>query len=290
MTSTDSIPLDIIYFTDTIPTIYTITLTATNDCGTETFIYDLEINPTDVKAFFNIDPIVGCVGVPVCLTNLSTLGTDVLWDFGDGNTSTVTNLCHTYQQAGTYTIKLKAFGCGFDSIQTQVVIHPMPSANFSNNTIACPGDPVTFANNSTLATNFLWDFGDGTTSTLNNPNHVYTSSGNFIVKLIATTLEGCADSSISNITILVPPSANFTFATDSICVDDNIVFTNNSTPTPFTCLWDFGDGNFSSDCNPSHSYTLDGTYLVTLIITNSCLLYTSPSPRDATLSRMPSSA
>ena len=269
MTSTDSIPLQVIYFTDTIPITYSVSLTATNDCGTETFTYDLVINPTDVKAFFNIDPIEGCVGVPVCLTNLSTLGTNVLWDFGDGNTSTLSSLCHTYQQAGTYNIKLKAFGCGFDSIQTQVVINPMPTASFSNNTISCPGDTMVFSNNSILANSFLWDFGDGTTSTLNNPSHVYASSGSYLVKLFVTTLEGCEDSTMSNITVLSPPSAIFTSGLDSICVESNIVFTNNSIPSPFTCLWDFGDGNFSNNCNPSHSYLIEGTYTASLIITNS---------------------
>ncbi len=267
-TSTDSIPLQIIYFTDTIPTTYTISLTATNDCGTETFTYDLVVNPTDVKAFFNIDPLEGCVGVPICLTNLSTLGATVLWDFGDGNTSTQANLCHTYQQAGTFTIKLKAFGCGFDSIQQQVIIHPMPAAGFSNNTITCPGDTLNFINTSTLASNFLWDFGDGTTSNLNNPTHIFSTPGNYLVKLYATTIEGCEDSTMSNVTVLIPPAASFSPSTDSICVNDNITFTNISTPTPFTCFWDFGDGNFSNDCNPSHSFATDGTFSVTLIITN----------------------
>ena len=267
-TSTDSIPLEIIYFTDTIPSNYTVSLTATNDCGTETFTYDLVINPTDVKAFFNIDPIEGCVGVPVCLTNLSTLGAAVLWDFGDGNTSTQFNLCHTYQQAGNYTITLKAYGCGFDSIQFEVVIHPMPDAGFSNNTITCPGDTLSFTNSSNLADDFLWDFGDGSTSMLNNPTHVYNISGNYVVKLYATSTEGCVDSTTSNITVLIPPTANFTTSTDSICENQNIVFTSISNPNPLTCFWDFGDGSFSNDCIANHSFDTTGNYMVTLIVTD----------------------
>lgn len=265
-TSTDSIPLQIIYFTGDVPTVYTISLTATNDCGTETFNYDLTVHPTDVEAFFNIDPVEGCVGVPVCLTNLSTIGSSLLWDFGDGNTSTQANPCHTYSTAGNYIIKLKAFGCGFDSIQFEVVIHPMPSAIFSNNTITCPGDAMSFTNNSLLAQNFFWDFGDGMTSTLNNPDHTYTASGIYQVKLLATSTEGCVDSSFSTITVLIPPTAIFTISTDSVCVGDNITFTNTSTPSPLTCFWNFGDGNFSNDCVANHSYDTSGNFMVTLVV------------------------
>ncbi|MEM6965308.1 MAG: PKD domain-containing protein [Bacteroidota bacterium] len=268
VTSTDSIPLQMIYFTDTIPTVYTISLTATNDCGTETFTYDLTVNPTDVTAFFNIDPVEGCVGVPVCLTNLSTLGAAVLWEFGDGNTSTQFNPCHTYSNSGNYTITLKAFGCGFDSIQFEVIVHPMPTASFNNNTIACPGEAIIFTNNSALAQNFLWDFGDGDTSTLNNPSHVYMTSGTYEVKLLATSTEGCADSSFATVTILVPPTASFITSTDSVCVGQNITFTSTSTPDPLTCFWDFGDGNFSNDCFSTHSYNNSGSYIVTLIVTD----------------------
>lgn len=267
-TSTDSIPLQIIYFTGDVPTVYTISLTATNECGTETFTYELTVNPTNVEAFFNIDPVEGCVGVPICLTNLSTIGASLLWDFGDGNTSTEANPCHTYANSGSYIITLKAFGCGFDSIQFEVVIHPMPLASFLNNTITCPGTTVSFTNNSLLAQNFFWEFGDGITSTLNNPDHIYTASGVYEVKLLATTTEGCVDSSFSTITVLVPPSASFTVSTDSVCVADNITLTNTSSPSPLTCFWDFGDGNFSNDCVVNHSFDTSGNFMVTLVVTD----------------------
>ena len=268
MTSTDSIPLDIIYFTATNPTTYTISLTATNDCGTEVFTYDIVINPTDVEAFFNIDPIEGCVGEEVCFTNLSTVGANVLWDFGDGNTSTQKDICHTYSSAGTYTIKLKAFGCGFDSTTFTVTIHPMPQAGFTNNTIVCPGDPLSFNNTSTLAQSFLWDFGDGDTSTLNNPSHTYSSFGNFPVTLYVTSNNGCMDSTFSLVNVLIPPAASFIVSTDSICVGDIITFTSTSTLAPLTCFWTFGDGATSSSCQPNHSYDSAGDYMVTLIITD----------------------
>jgi len=284
-TSTDSIPLDILYFTDTLPTIYTVSLLATNDCGSETFSYDLEIFPTDTRAFFNISQLTGCTGSEICLTNLSTLGANVLWDFGDGNTATTPNVCHTYLEADTFTITLKAFGCGFDSIQQEVIIHPSPQTNFTNNSIGCPGDSIQFNNLTIGATNFLWDFGDGNTSTLNNPVNLYTTPGDFIVKLITTSTEGCQDSLSETISILTPPEASFIVSSDSICEEQNINFTNLTTNIT-TCLWDFGDGNFSNDCNPNHAYDNSGSFIVRLIVSdnNNCmdttqqLVFVSPIP------------
>ncbi len=287
ITSNDSIPLEILYFTDTIPSIYTISLTATNDCGTEIFEYDLEIFPTDTKAFFNIDPLTGCTGTEICLTNLSTLGANVLWDFGDGNTSTVQNICHTYLEADTFTITLKAFGCGFDSVQQEVIIHPSPQANFTNNTIACPGDSIRFSNLTIGAEDFLWDFGDGNISTLNNPVHFYTTPGNYTVKLIATSTETCQDSISKTITILTPPVADFTIPSDSICVGQELNFTSATTTNILNCFWDFGDGNFSNACNANHAYENIGSFIVTLILAdnNNCrdttqrLVSVSPVPQ-----------
>ncbi len=288
-TSTDSIPLDILYFTDTLPTIYTITLMATNDCGMESFSYDLEVFPTDTRAFFNINPLVGCVGTEICLSNLSTLGANVLWDFGDGNTATTPDICHTYQEAGTFTITLKAFGCGFDSIQQEVIIHPIPQPDFTNNSIACPGDSIMFNNLTTGASNFVWNFGDGDTSTLNNPIHLYNIPGDYTVKLVATSTEGCQDSISKTITILTPPVADFTISTDSICVAENISFINSTMPIPLVCSWDFGDGNSSNICDPTHSYSTTGNFIVTLIVANenNCkdttqqLIYVAPVPEPA---------
>ena len=268
VTSTDSVPLEMVYYTDTIPTTYHVSLTATNNCGTEVFDYDILINPTDVQAFFNIEPIEGCVDNQICLTNLSTVGAPVLWDFGDGNTSTQANICHIYQQADTYTITLKAFGCGFDSIQTDVIIHPKPNAGFSNNSFVCLLDTISFTNASGLAVDFLWDFGDGVTSTLNDPRHFYDASGIYEVKLYATSLEGCIDSAASTITVLPLPTADFTVSTDSICENQEVIFSSISQPTPLSCFWEFGDGSTSNECTVTHQYETAGDYTATLTITD----------------------
>ncbi len=271
-TSTDSIPLSVIYLADTIPINYTVSLTAANDCGSERFDYELVILPTDVKAFFNISPLEGCSNSEVCLTNLSTLGANILWDFGDGNTSTKPNICHTYSDPGTYTIMLKAFGCGFDSIQQEVVIHPSPETEFTHNFIACPGEPVNFDNLTIGASSYQWDFGDGNTSTLNNPSHVYVDSDTYQISLLATSIDGCQNSTSGSITVLVPPVADFSISTDSICSGEVIGFANNSNSNILTCFWDFGDGSTSNQCDPFHSYDTAGSFNITLVVSdnNNC--------------------
>lgn len=268
-TSTDSIPLDQIYFADTIPQTYTITLTAINDCGTSVYEYELTINPTDVRAFFNIGLAPVCVGEEICLRDLSTPNSRLLWDLGDGNTSTRDVLCHTYSSPGTYTITLKAFGCGFDSIDTEVTVLPMPEFQIENVNLGCPNEPIIF---SAISVNnvdqYLWDFGDGDTSTLANPVHQYAQPGSYRISLTGTSVDGCELKDSTSITIPDVPVADFMINTDSLCTREQFLFTPTSTGNIVDCFWDFGDGTTSKECDGFAVYPEGGRYTVRLIVTN----------------------
>lgn len=265
ITSTDSLPLILQYFTDSLPTIYPISLIGTNDCGTDTFSLDLTIDPTDVKAFFNTDPVTGCVGTPIQLIDLSTLGSTVEVDFGDGNTAlNPDTIFHTYADTGTYNISWKALGCGFDSIVRQVEIFDAPDLNVDVNEIICPNDTLFFDNQSTGASEFSWQFGDGDSSSINSPKHVYDTAGIYQVTMIGTSNEECTSSYSVDIEVLDLPIADFS-VTDSVCVGQEIQFFNNSINSN-TCNWDFGDGSGDNICNPIHSYSAEGSYIVTLNI------------------------
>lgn len=115
-------------------------------------------------------------------------------------------------------------------------------------------------------TSWLWDFGDGATSTQQNPTHVYSTRGNYTVKLTATNSAG---SNTAQKTITMgnwPPVASFTFSQSGPL---SISFLDTSSGNPTSWLWDFGDGQTSTQRNPSHSYAAAGTYNVTLTSTNS---------------------
>lgn len=127
------------------------------------------------------------------------------------------------------------------------------------------GNTATFTDGSIGANAWLWDFGDGNTSTQQNPTHVYAVGGSYNVCLIA--LNGtCLDTVCQTITLCNNPVATF----QSNAVNLSVNFLDNSTGSPTSWAWDFGDGNTSTLQNPSHTYAVGGTYTVCLIATNAC--------------------
>ncbi len=139
--------------------------------------------------------------------------------------------------------------------------NPQPSAAFAMNINALS---VVFTNNSTKALNYSWDFGDGNTSSLQNPTHTYATAGNYTVLLKVSNNFG-QSTSFQNIAVAqnTNPVANFSFQIDK----KNVQFTNLS-QNGLTYLWTFGNGSSSTQSNPSIAYNNFGTYSVTLQTTN----------------------
>lgn len=138
----------------------------------------------------------------------------------------------------------------------------------SNNNCNAPCDPG-FTNTSTNADTYQWDFGDGGTSNEKNPSHTYTSGGTYNVKLSVTGSFGSDDETVV-VTINdagMPPKASFTLSNADCKAPCDPGFTNTSV-NAVSFDWDFGDGNSSTDENPSHIYDLSGDYDVTLTVTD----------------------
>ncbi|MBL0341055.1 MAG: PKD domain-containing protein [Bacteroidetes bacterium] len=108
---------------------------------------------------------------------------------------------------------------------------------------------ITFNNTSANATSYIWNFGDGTTSTQVSPSHNYTTAGSYMVTLIASNANGCTDTLQFSypIVVLQSPAANFTRTPASGCTPLTVFFNSNSTQllNP-TYLYNFGNGQFSS--------------------------------------------
>ncbi len=124
------------------------------------------------------------------------------WNFGDGKTSTVRNPSHTYSKAGAYTVTLTVTGAGGTSTGTQpdyIMVYDAPKANFS----ASPSSgkaplPVNFTNESSGAVaSWLWSFGDGATSTDENPEHTYNSPKTYTAKLTVYGPGGTSSKTVS---------------------------------------------------------------------------------------------
>jgi gliding motility-associated-like protein len=208
------------------------------------------------------------------------------WDYtSDGIIDfTGTNASFTYPSAGTYSITQTVtsnVGCGSSTTQN-ITVHPLPVVNISGQNV-CEGNSVTFTNVSGISsgniTGFIWDFGNGSSSTEPTPIHNYTFQGVFNVSATATSNNGCTATGITQVQIFPIPQAQF--ITSNICEDETADFTSiSSVSNQFTnniissTVWDFGvapavgaSGVFSN-----HTYPTPGEYSVTIAVTtnNGC--------------------
>jgi len=146
-----------------------------------------------------------------------------------------------------------------------------PSASFTASvTSGCSPLNVQFTNTSTGAITYYWDLGNGNTSTLTDPSNLFTSAGSYTVTLIATDANGIKDTAryVNYISVVAEPSAGFYATSLASCLDNNSFSFVNTSIGASSYLWDFGDGILSTQQSPVHSYTLSGSFTVTLIVTN----------------------
>jgi chitodextrinase len=173
------------------------------------------------------------------------------------------------------------FGCqGNDTIHIKVIMPAGPFALFEPDTVGCSPLLVHFKNLSENAESYLWDFGDKTSSSEQNPSHTYNIAGNYIVKLTVTNIAG-ESSHNGIITVYEKPTAVFNvYPTEVINNAQIVVFTDFSNYT-VSWLWNFGDGTTSVEESPWHKYSAEGTYKITLNVTSKdgCMdsaMYKSP--------------
>jgi len=214
-----------------------------------------------------------CFGNAVSFNNQSIASVTYIWSFGDGNSSAAASPNYNYASAGNYTVKLAVASVNSckDSITKSVTVFAKPSVSFiaSPNPI-CRGGLMSFTNTTTNGASFAWDFGNANSSTLTSPTNIYRTAGNYNVKLVSVSSNGCKDSTFRSITVWPRPVASF--SVNNGCETDNLAFTSNSVGA-ISHTWTFGDGNTSSAANPSKGYTTAGTYNVRLIVIslNGCM-------------------
>jgi PKD repeat protein len=245
------------------------TYTATLEVCITTFgLCDMAYGMVEVNA----QPVAGfdhaVDGLTVTFTDTSMYATSWMWDFGDGITDTVQNPVHTYAMAGSYTVTQYVYNdCGMDMAEAVVAVGETPVAGFTHNAPVCLGEVVTFTN-ATTGTEplwYMWDFGDGGTSTETNPVYLYMAAGTYTVTLDATNDYG-SDQAMDWVEVWAQPMAAFTYTLNGL----EVSFTNLSEGAA-AYLWDFGDGmGTSTETNPVYTYADAGTYTVTLNITGPC--------------------
>ncbi len=203
-----------------------------------------------------------------------------LWQFNDPasavDTSSLQNPLHAFSGIGQYNVKLtvsNTFGC-LDTITQNIDIAASPKADFSVGK-ACSGQPVQFSDSSkTFGTNLVrwqWAFNDPYASDdsafIQNPTHVYDSAGAFLVQLVVTDSHYCRDTASKPVEIHETPKADFDILYNYRGVTGQVLMQNKSIGAS-NYLWDFGDGNTSTEENPVNRYQSGDVYNIVLIATS----------------------
>ena len=254
------------------PGTYNVTLSVTGPGGCNQSVTNQVVIPPTPVASFTLPASCGLVNT---FTNTSTIGapgqiTTNNWTMGNGQTSQAVNPTQSYTSPGTYNIQLITIsnqGCRDTAVQS-FTNYAIPNAAF-NAPQTCFGLPFNFTDqtttqNSTIST-WSWQFGDGQTSSVQNPVHNYATHGNYPVTLIVTGPGGCSDTATAQASVPPKPNAAFTIPPSCGMIAP---FTNQSSVAApgfiQNYLWNFGDGNLSTLTQPTHTYANNGNYNVRL--------------------------
>ena len=256
--------------------LYFIKLRADYFCGPSFYTDTVKVKASP-KADFGIQPI-GCSPFTPVLANTSYGSpTTYLWNFGNGQTTTLKNpvvptYVNTTRRDSVYTIRLKVSNaCGTDSVKKNITVKANDVfAKFITNPLipqGCQPLKVDFTSISSPGAELIWYFGDGSSAYADQVSHEYDSAGNFSVKLIA--IGSCGIDSISTpVTVYEKPVANFEVTTP--CVGSNAQFKNTTLHSYTSYIWYFGDSDssISTRNNPTHIYDSAGVYFVKLVVAN----------------------
>jgi PKD repeat protein len=269
-TSSDPSPT-VVYDT---PGSYNVELTVTNSVGSNTLVENTFVTVEDVPTAGFSESV---TGTTVDIVDTSTDADSYSYDFGDGTTSTDANPMHTYSMGGTFTITQTVTNtCGSDVATATVTISAAPVASFISSGEACFGDPVTLTSTSTgNVTSLTYDITrpDGSVFTSSQDPFIFTPTqrGSYDVVLTASNASGSSSFSTANaIVVLATPTTSFSFVANGQDVSFNGSVSPIRQGSAATYTWDFGDNNTSTDQNPMHTYSLPGTYTVTLTANNGC--------------------
>jgi PKD repeat protein len=259
--------------------LYTVSLTTKNTNGkdTETKQRYINIGMGPKADFIPIIVPYQKTKVPMqvqFLDQSENLPTSWQWDFGDGETSGEQNPVHLYMNEGIYPVTLTVknnFGQDSKVRSNLIEVGYGPVVDFiADKTTVGVGRIVTFTDlSSNSPTSWVWDFGDGSTGTGIKPDHVYRTTGVYDVTLTASNPD-MTNSRTKNqyITVLNIPRADFTADKTRGGAPMDVNFIDQSSGSPTSWKWDFGDGTVSTDKNPVHQYTTLGSFTVTLTVSN----------------------
>lgn len=226
-----------------------------------------------VHASFTYSPAAPVAEQDVQFTDTSTGSpTSWRWSFGDGATSTVQNPSHTFATASSYTVTLTVSNSS-SSNSTNQAINVLSASTLTASFTFIPASPVAgqtvqFRDTSIgIPTSWRWNFGDGATSSAQNPGHSYSTVSSYTVTLTVSN-NSASDRTSRSLNVLPTDTlmASFSYTPSSPVVGQAVQFTDTSTGSPTSWQWSFGDGSTSTVRNPSYTYTTAGPYSVSLTV------------------------
>lgn len=249
---------------------YDIVVKDNNDCESTGTIMVTSPNPLIITPGTNSTI---CIGQSADVSATSTGGSGsitFIWDNGlpNGSTNSVSPTTTT-----TYNVYAEdANGCSTSPVVITVTVHPILQVTAQSDQAICPGENAMITANASGGNNgpYNYSWNDGSGNILFGATQ--TVSPTITTTYTVTATDNCGTPSATDaVTITVNPVPNVIFIADNLsgCDPVSVNFTNTTNAANVgTCFWDFGDGNTSSDCNPSHIYTTPGCYSVTLTVTS----------------------
>ncbi|MBO9572132.1 MAG: PKD domain-containing protein, partial [Chitinophagaceae bacterium] len=256
-----------------------------NSCNEKDTAYTtIRVGNDSATIAMDINKIGACEALEYQFNNLSTpqtkpfTNTSFTWDFGDGTrvdagTAPVT---HSYPQPGSYTVKLVLTDTSYcnspDSLPYSLRVNPLVVAQFETPDKGCAPYEAVFNNTSLAGNEFLWDFGDGSTSTEEFPVHVYNSPGQYTVRLTARDERTCnkVDDTTMVITVYEKPTAAFSYSPVTPEINKPTIFYNSSIGG-VRHVWYFGEGDSlvkNTMDTVLHQYNVTGTFNAMLVTYN----------------------
>ncbi len=260
-------------------------------CGVDS-IEKVFFTPKKVTADFTLSDSIGCGPLSVNFSQNTTTGVSFNWNFGNGNISSNQMSTQIFESSASqdsiYSVVLYASNWAqcTDSISKNILVYPKPSINFSNPTLSgCGPLNINFTNTSSpndtgsiAIMNFVWDLGNGTSSSNTNENSTYLASNSkdsfYTVKLVGFSEHGCKDSLSKQIQVYPNPSAKFSIDKTEGCGPLSVNFNNLSTPNDtgsiaiMSFTWNINNTN-NSNVNPSAAFiasnTMDSLHNIKLI-------------------------
>lgn len=251
---------------------YNITLTATNNLTSCTSIIYDTIYITDIEANFSINNSVVCFDIPVEFIDKSDFSKEWLWVFDSlgVETSTDKDPTFTFDDLGFFDVKLvvkDTFSCKDSIIINNAVQVLGPKTYFDDLHDCIDYYTVQYSDSSIDAESYIWDFGNGVSSTLQSPTYTYNSFDTYLVKLTTINNTNNCSHSFSKEVNIFAPLASFTSSSTNTCALTAVNFVNTSIFS-ISSLWNFGDISISKDDAPIKRYSNAGLYDVKLVYTD----------------------